>query len=1048
MTPLSVYLRAWTERIEALKRARAAGRSRAFRYLLVLDTETSTDPSQRLLFGSARLYRVAELGGPVRLVEVREWLFYPEELPYRDPEGFGILSQYAQGRGIDLVTLERFLEEAVWRYAYKKQVLVVGFNLPFDLAHLAQGWGASSRDPRAFSLRLWGRRDERGRWRDHPYRPRITVRKLAPGRALVRFTSPREDGGFQGHFLDLHTLVFALTNERMTLARACHVFSVPVGKGDPGRHGLITPEYLDYNRRDVRATAGLLERALAEYRRHPVDLQPTRAFSPATVGKAYLRAMGVIPPLEKWPDFPPEVLGWAMTAYFGGRAECRIRHVPIPVVTLDFLSMYTTVCSLFGVWELLTADRIEVVEATEEFQTRLEDVAARGPQAVLDRSAWRELVGFAQVVPAGDVLPVRANYSSEEGSRPQIGVNPFWAEEAFWYAMPDLVGSALLTGKAPELSRAFRLVPVGRQRGLRPVRFRGEVEINPAEEDFFRKVVEERKRLHSRGDLSPEERRWLDQSLKTTANATGYGISAEMIRRDEPAGMRVYGLAEPFQRSVDHPEDPGAFCFPPFAACIAAGARLMLALLERLVTNRGGRFATCDTDAMAIVATESGGLVACPGAPERLPGGTEATQALSWGEVGEVVEAIDALHPYDRGAVPGHLLELESENFDPQTGERGQLWCLATSAKRYVLWDWQSGELRIRKASEHGLGHLLDPSDPEADEPGWIEDAWRMVLAKHLSGEAPEPNWVDRPAVARLVVSTPHLLDFFDEHNEGKEYPDQIKPFGFMSSVAPQPVAGLLLGVDRLHLVAPYEMDPTRWLELPWLDIYSGQTFRIGLAASPEDPRSVPVQTLRLAIEDWSTNPEPKSLGTDGEVCRQDTRGLLQRRPVRTTRERVTYIGKESNYLEEAMAGVMGLKEILNEYPDPERDPWLNLVLPAIKRLGPQEVAKRVGVDSGTVRRWLRGTRPGLKTKELALGVVGEMVGEKGDGHVILDRLKAFLEETPDRRCQECGADITEKRRDARFCSDRCRMRYRRVRRPPKCHQLSQDSSSCTGLRR
>ena len=38
--------------------------------------------------------------------------------------------------------------------------------------------------------------------------------------------------------------------------------------------------------------------------------------------------------------FPKAVLGYAMTAYYGGRAECRVRRTPVPVVYLDFLSMY------------------------------------------------------------------------------------------------------------------------------------------------------------------------------------------------------------------------------------------------------------------------------------------------------------------------------------------------------------------------------------------------------------------------------------------------------------------------------------------------------------------------------------------------------------------------------------------------------------------------------------------------------------------------------------------------------------------------------------
>ena len=61
------------------------------------------------------------------------------------------------------------------------------------------------------------------------------------------------------------------------------------------RHGQITSDYIDYNRRDVRASQELFEKLRAEFDRHPVDLLPTRASSPASISKAYLRALGVTP---------------------------------------------------------------------------------------------------------------------------------------------------------------------------------------------------------------------------------------------------------------------------------------------------------------------------------------------------------------------------------------------------------------------------------------------------------------------------------------------------------------------------------------------------------------------------------------------------------------------------------------------------------------------------------------------------------------------------------------------------------------------------------
>lgn len=163
----------------------------------------------------------------------------------------------------------------------------------------------------------------------------------------------------------------------------------------------------------------------------------------------------------------------------------------------------------------------------------------------------------------------------------------------------------------------------------------------------------------------------------------------------------------------------------------------MLALLERLITDAGGVYASCDTDSMAIVATENAGLIPCPGGDRTLPDGSPAIQALTWAQVDGIIEAFETLHPYNRDAVTGSLLEIEDQNYDSATDERRQLWCLATSAKRYVLWNKAKSDITIRKASEHGLGHLLDPTGE--GQQAFAEAAWRIVLADHLDLPKPEP---------------------------------------------------------------------------------------------------------------------------------------------------------------------------------------------------------------------------------------------------------------------------------------------------------------------
>ena len=66
--------------------------------------------------------------------------------------------------------------------------------------------------------------------------------------------------------------------------------------------------------------------------------------------------MGVVQPEKKF-RLDDKTNGICMQAYYGGRAEIRIRHTPVPIVYTDFLSQYPTVNTLLGLWRLLTAKR-------------------------------------------------------------------------------------------------------------------------------------------------------------------------------------------------------------------------------------------------------------------------------------------------------------------------------------------------------------------------------------------------------------------------------------------------------------------------------------------------------------------------------------------------------------------------------------------------------------------------------------------------------------------------------------------------------------------
>jgi hypothetical protein len=82
---------------------------------------------------------------------------------------------------------------------------------------------------------------------------------------------------FRGHFLDLRTLAFALTDRSFSLETACEAFGIQHGKQQIEHHGTVTEDYIDYNRRDVLATSELAEELLEEYDKHRLTLQVTKA---------------------------------------------------------------------------------------------------------------------------------------------------------------------------------------------------------------------------------------------------------------------------------------------------------------------------------------------------------------------------------------------------------------------------------------------------------------------------------------------------------------------------------------------------------------------------------------------------------------------------------------------------------------------------------------------------------------------------------------------------------------------------------------------------
>jgi hypothetical protein len=939
---LVVAVRGWSGSRKQIRKLKKETRNYPISKMLVIDTETLTDTTQTLTFGSAQLVRIRwrrRQNGVSVYVEhhtEQEWIFHDDNLETTDPKGYAALVKYAADKGLRFVSRSDFMERVFYYHCVRHgrnlgTATAVFFNAPFDISRLAEDFGAGrGHNAGAFSFRMYPQH-EGG---DSRYRPRITIRHLDSKKSLISYGGTKADGqadgAGRGQFLDVRQLIWGMTNKATSLKSACEMFNLPeeYQKTQPDAHGEITPDYIDYNRQDVTATAELAVTVLREYMHHPVDLQASKVCSPASLAKAYLRKMGITPMLDR-PGFPDDrtLLGHSFSTFHGGRAECHIRWTPLPIRVCDFTSMYATVNILMRLWNYITAESLTVVNATDEIRALVESATV---DQLLDQTLWPSFVGLVQFIPDDDIGPVRAHYNSAVPGSYELGVNRLISGEPIWWTIPDVIASTLLTGRPPRIIRAVRVVPsITKLPGLRPVDLFGTVRVDPTKTDFFKMVVEQRranqKNCKDHSDTCTRPGCRTAEFLKVLANSGSYGIYVEMLREDSDTKRKVtvYGAYDQSWQAITNAEETAQeFCYPIIGATITGAARLMLAILEKLVTDAGGTWLFCDTDSMAIVADKNGSLIPCIGGPLTMPDGRQAVQALTYEQVDQIRETLNRLNPYDRDKILD-ILKKETRT------DRPECWGYGISAKRYTLFHYDENGRPIvpekidgKKAySEHCLGMYLNPGDPKSKHREWIRETWQYILDKAHGLNPPDLPWFDRPALIKNAISSPHVMRSLVRFNAGKSYADKVKPFNFILSTTwrDNPLDGAN-EISTRRYIAPYTNDPSEW-ESPdclWYDL--------------SDPNADPIpgdrfqfKRMRVVVKEYMRHAECKSLGPDGLPCTADTVGLLQRRTVRL--QRLTHIGKETNKLEDVERQLyVDASKVVTEYPRPDRSDVINIL--------------------------------------------------------------------------------------------------------------------------
>src|SRR5208337_4523669 len=564
MDQLDIAVRAYVA--NSLTKSWQSENQKSSHIVAVIDTETSADQFLNLKFGSFMVWIHGKLD--------RFILFYSESI---SKEELAILRTHAQHQLIEgihalLLPITRFVDEAFYPIVYDAKALLVGFNLPFDISRLAYCYGISRRWQTGFTFSLSKNR----------FRSQIRIMSLNSTAAFIEFTRPAKRNqrharaNFKGRFLDLHTLVFALTNKNLSLQDACKIFQTNPQKTSTEEHGKITSEYIDYNITDTRATYSLYLKTIERYKSFHVARPPERIYSPATFGKQYLKQMGIKPFLEQNPKFPPEILGYMMTTYFGGRSEIRIRNKHVKVRYMDFTSLYPSLFSLMGLWSFVIAEKIDAVNATGEVRRIVENATL---DSLRDPNSWQKFTAIVQVGPEEDILPARSHYDGKHAYN--IGLPYLTSSKSLWYTLLDILASKLLTGKSPKVLSAIKFIPKGKQPDLLDITIVGDSKINP-DEDLLLKLRQLRIMIKKTRDHEPEgsdkytRLNVVQEQLKIVGNTTGYGIFIEVNTEDQECNVDVYGLVERFECEVPKRETFGSFFNPIISAMITAGARLLL----------------------------------------------------------------------------------------------------------------------------------------------------------------------------------------------------------------------------------------------------------------------------------------------------------------------------------------------------------------------------------------------------------------------------------------------------------------------------------------
>jgi hypothetical protein len=604
--------------------------------------------------------------------------------------------------------------------------LICGIDLANAIASLSCAFNPT-RDGRGFTLRFRDclERQAKGEKSIFCTHPRVSGKELGGSIAIFPANNKNSEPAFK--FLDL--------------AQLGNAIGVPP---PPNRDQLLSGGEYEVSSRTLDEWRGSLANIVQSYFQmrdvyegYDLKAPMTDLYSGGSIAKAMLRRMNIKPFMEQNPDFDRQVLGIFQSANYGGRTEAKMLNRPIEVMHLDFRSAHIASFSLLGLQKLLIADRVDAVRNDPACAAFLRTLTFDG---LFKREALPRLCGAALVKPDGDILP----FYGEKFEIAEVSGEPYWVK------LPDVAASIVFTGKAPQILETIVLMPRGIQQGLVPYNLLGHAgfPVDPAKDDIFCRLAEMRSAVK---DNDP----YLGETIKNMAVSGAYGVFGRMNQdwreSSKPLTIHCAGASRylrngnrkfPFEQPKDY--------FAPYVSLVTAGTRLLLAMLEKSLAERGIDYAACDTDAMM---------------PARPDGMTRDEFRV---HVMAVVQDFEKLSPYRDGKP---FLKIEKQCYSltrPDVLE--PLFYLGLETKKYAEYNLGKNKTPvIRHIAAIGLGDILMP-------PNYRSDGHEFIAGRHPALGGADIYDICNAAAAPLIMDLwRHAIRRFEAGEQDKIHDDLKK---------------------------------------------------------------------------------------------------------------------------------------------------------------------------------------------------------------------------------------------------------------------------------